>query len=851
MTLFANQFIPSLGEGLDWSLRTTIVFALAGLLGFILRRRSAAARHLVWSAALLGVLALPLARWALPGWRLQAWSTAASVPAEHGTWLAFYRDDAATSTDPAEVPHPAYGGPSARTLLESPSDGHLPVSFGRIVSDATVIVPAIWLLGTVTFLLSIGFGLASLARLRRTSRPLPRELADELSQLARELELRRRVEGLLSRSRSIPMTWGSIRPVVLLPSEAVGWSRQRRRMVLLHELAHVRRWDFAVQLLGQVSRAIHWFNPLAWLALSRLRLEQERACDDCVLNAGQSAADYAAELMTVTARMPQFAWDGTVALAIRQFARIEQRVLGILDTTRDRRPLSRLRAMEMIGAIAVFVALVAIPRWPTALAEDVARDAAASGPAVLSQDDSKAVENGQAQSDQAQEKGANAPDSDGERALARVGELIRDLSPTEIDDKLLTEGAIRGMLESLHDPFSELLSGNQSREIQLQLQGEIVGIGVQLALEQGAIVVVTPLPNSPAAKVGLKPRDTIVAVDGKELNDLKQAVNAIRGVKGSEVKLQINRAGQEVSLTVRRDSVQLVPLKGLLLDAEGRWQHWLDAQAKIGYVQIVEFNHRADTEMEQMLARLHEQGLKGLILDLRGCPGGLLDESVKVASLFLKEGTVASVRGRQQKEQKIDVDGSAKFADLPLLAIVDNLTASAAEVLAAALQDHGRAIVIGERTVGKGTVQSLFPVSELDANLKITTAHLRRANGAPLHRAANASVWGVDPNDGFYVPLTTEQRAAYRDRRAQRDLFGATTLPESPTAADVISELADPALAAALQSMSMKLKTGQFEPTGRPLTEMRAELAERESLRHERDQLLEKLRQIEKQLGSP
>jgi carboxyl-terminal processing protease len=680
----------------------------------------------------------------------------------------------------------------------------------------------------------------SLANLRRSSRPLPPELAEELQQLKLRLGLRRRLDGRVTSRRSIPMTWGYLRPVVLLPSEMAQWPRERRQMVLLHELAHIKRCDFGVQLLGQISRAVHWFNPLAWRALGRLRVEQERACDDFVINAGECAADYAMQLMAVTARSSKAKWAQAVALAFHRRAGLAQRLQAILDTSRDRRPLSTHRHLAIVGTLVVAVGLVATPRWPAGQAQAQPAADAVNLPGEVQQN-----------SDSIKPNAEPKPPADAQgETLSNVRELIQNLTPEELDSKRLNEAAIRGMLEALKDPHSQLLSGDASREMAIQLQGHIVGIGAQLAKEQDAIIIVTPLPDSPAAKSGLKPRDRIVAVDGHVLSDLGEVVQAIRGPQGSSVTLRIGRGTDEIDVVVTRDAVQLAPVRGLWLDANGQWRYWLDVNAKIEYLQITEFSQRTAVELELALARLHDQGIKGLVLDLRGCPGGLLDESVKVASMLIKQGTVATVRSRQSSEKTLKVDGTAKYADIPLIVLVDDLTASAGEVLAAAVQDRQRGIVVGQRTWGKGTVQSLVPVSELDVNLKITTAQIYRANGAPLDATIGAKVWGVDPNDGYFVPLSDERRSAFHERKVRRDTMGALDLPETVTPELIVSELADPVLAAALKSMSAKLKAGNFAATGRPLSEMVPPPANRKALERERDALRAKLEQIEKQLGT-
>lgn len=845
MTRF-NDLYPALAAGLDWEIRATAVFVAAAAIVFLLRKSTAATRHVVWSAAMLCSLFLPLLQWSVPGWEfsLSSRPVEKSTHSDRNVWLAYHQesrllDASIADFDPRHSIDAHQGLLVARSSLATDDAAALASpNIWNAVSRVSGVVMIAWGFGSLVMLAGLVIGVLSLRRVRYHSQPLPPHIESELKQLSRELGLVKPVAGVLSRERAIPMTWGILHPIVLLPEESTSWSPERRRMVILHELAHVRRCDFATQLLGQLARAVHWCNPIAWWAFSRMRLEQERACDDVVLNGGACPTEYASELVSILRQVPTFAWDGAVALAMSRFECIEKRLSAILDASRDRRPLSNRRTIALLVAMSLVISCVVIPRWSSAVADDQN----ATSPELIAQ--AKSATDAKAEDKSAPEKTAQT----GESTLTKVEDLIRKNAAKEIDSKRLTEGAIKGMLESLHDPHSELLATEAFREIQTQLDGAFVGIGAQLALEKNTVVIVAPLPRSPAAKSGLKPGDEVLAVDGAKVGDLREAVSAIRGPQGSEVKLKIRRGGQELEVAVTRDVVPLATSKGISLDVMGNWQHWLDSEAKLAYVQITEFNRRTVDDAQAALKTLHDGGMKGLIVDLRGCPGGLLSESVKVAGLFLKAGTVATIRSRQQPEQKFDVDGTATQADVPLIVLVDDMTASAAEIVASALQDHQRAIVIGERTFGKGSVQTLIPVSDLDANLKITTAQIHRASGNMLQRSEKGSTWGVDPNEGYFIPLSSEQRATYRERRAQRDLAGKVTLSGPDIVASIKTQLADPVLAAAFQSLSAKIKTGDFEKTGRPLAEMQAQLTQRDALRLERDQLLQKLKQIEKQL---
>jgi carboxyl-terminal processing protease len=378
-------------------------------------------------------------------------------------------------------------------------------------------------------------------------------------------------------------------------------------------------------------------------------------------------------------------------------------------------------------------------------------------------------------------------------------------------------------------------------------EGPLVGIGAQLTKAGDAIVVVTPLPKSPAHAAGVKPGDTLLAVDGEKPADLAAAVKAIRGESGTQVQLRLRGAdGAERVLTITRGTFAVASIIGLYLDADAEWQHWLSPDAGLAYARVAHFGPGTQAELQQVLARL--EGLRGLVLDLRRCPGGLLPESLGVARLFVKEGELLSIQGKQQEPQSLTADGTAPWPDLPLIVLVDGMTASAGEVLAGALQARGRAVVLGERTWGKGTVEQLIPLDAPQTALKLTTAEMRLPGGRALQRTDGTDTWGVDPGDGYYVPLTAQQRAALSQRRAELDVVG-TPAPALPvTSQSAAADLRDPQLAAAIEALAARVTEGEFRPTGRPLAELKEEAARREALRAERERLRQELEQVERQL---
>jgi carboxyl-terminal processing protease len=706
-------------------------------------------------------------------------------------------------------------------------------------------VRGLWFTGAAALIVLYGCGVWRVRRVIRDSKPCPEPLAIALRNCSTELELRRTVSGRLTDARLIPLTFGFLRPVILLPAEAAAWPASRLRMVLLHELAHVERHDCLVQSVCQLACAVHWFNPLAWFALARLRVEQERACDDVVLARGTPADDYAAELLHVTAGSARLGMAGVVALAVGRAGRMERRIRDLLDARRNRRTLSRRRAALTITAAAMTVSLIAALARPTSAKGDETPPPTTGVQGRSGIFKSSPVVQGE--NGAAVRQATDAAPTTGEPPLSAdaVRDLILKSTLQDVTAQDLTKAAIRGMLESLHAPHSQLLVGE---DLQPFSSEPMVGIGAQLKAVAEAVVVVTPLPNSPAHAAGLKPGDTILAIDGQPPTDLTAAVKAIRGPADREVRLKVRRSdGTEVELSITRGTFTVASATGLYLDSAAEWQHWLSRDAGLAYIRIAQFRPGTQAELQALLRS--SEGLRGLVLDLRRCPGGLLPECLAVAKLFIKEGELLTIQGKQQEVQTFTADGTATWADLPLVVLVDGTTASAGEVLAGALQARGRAVIVGERSFGKGTVEQLIPLEAPQSVLKLTTAEMRLPGGRDVQRKEGAELWGVDPTDGYYVPVTADQRSAWLQRRGELEVVGATSPAQPVTPQSSASDLRDPQLAAALDALTARVTTGEFRPTGRPLAELTTESARRESLRAERERLQRELDRIKVELG--
>lgn len=288
---------------------------------------------------------------------------------------------------------------------------------------------------------------------------------------------------------------------------------------------------------------------------------------------------------------------------------------------------------------------------------------------------------------------------------------------SEVENKKLVEGAIKGLLATL-DPHSGYLDPDFYQDLQVQTKGEFGGLGIEITIKDGLLVVVAPMEGSPAEKVGVRPGDIIVKIDGKFTKELSlvDAVKRLRGPKGSPIQISLSRKGISdlVDVTIIRDNIEVKSVRGRYL-GEG-----------LGYARISQFmEHTADdlkAALNQMVKENNGRDLSGLILDLRNNPGGLLAQAVRIGDMFLKEGVIVYTDGRvDAQKQKFFAHSRGTEPDYPIVILVNGGSASASEIIAGALKDHGRALVLGTQTFGKGSVQTITPLENGGA-LALTTA---------------------------------------------------------------------------------------------------------------------------------
>jgi len=318
----------------------------------------------------------------------------------------------------------------------------------------------------------------------------------------------------------------------------------------------------------------------------------------------------------------------------------------------------------------------------------------------------------------------------------------------KVDYQAMINGAVSGMVNALGDPYTVFMNADQSKSFDAELEGSITGIGAEVGIKNNRVIIVAPIDNSPAEKAGIKAQDTILTIDGTDTTgmDLNTAVSKIRGDIGTKVKLQIQRGDSKIDFEITREKIDTKSVK------------WEIKDNNIGYIEISRFDSNTTELTKQATAELSSKGVKAVVLDLRNNPGGYLDAAVNVASEFVKSGTIVTEKptSRTGKENKYSASGKGKLTDtnIPMVVLVNGGSASASEIVAGALQDNNRAILMGEKTFGKGSVQAIENLTG-GASLRITIAHWFTPNGK------NISKEGILPNTE--IKLTEDDFKANKD----------------------------------------------------------------------------------------
>lgn len=386
--------------------------------------------------------------------------------------------------------------------------------------------------------------------------------------------------------------------------------------------------------------------------------------------------------------------------------------------------------------------------------------------------------------------------------------LQRAVSPTE--DQRLVRAAVRAgaraMIASLNDPYARYLDPDEYRRFRDQSDGRVGGIGVDVAVVNGEVTVQAVSPDTPAARADIHPQDQILEIDAQlvERIDVLEAINLLAGDPGSEVRLKVRSPFQPSrDLTLHRTAEQKNPVRGWSRRADGQWRYIADPSAKIGYMRLTEFLPNAVTEVDAAVAAMQRDEAAAWILDLRENGGGILDVAIELADRFVSDGRIVSTKGPTADLREWRAERNGTYAPLPMVVLVNGFSASCAEVLAGALRDNRRAVIVGQRTYGKGSVQELLPLKDGGA-IKLTTRYYFLPSGVCIQKRPGTDEWGVRPD--LPVTMSDAQRL-----RWLRHWIAASWLDVTPPPAKgaTNADADDPKQRAAMFAMDPQLRAAR------------------------------------------
>lgn len=358
-------------------------------------------------------------------------------------------------------------------------------------------------------------------------------------------------------------------------------------------------------------------------------------------------------------------------------------------------------------------------------------------------------------------------------ALAKLNSV--NTSTVNLPEEVMVSEFADGAFGEL-DPFSSMIWPSDLADFTKQTQGEFSGVGIQIQTdEDGNLKVATPLEDSPAYNAGIKAGDIITHIDGRKTKgiSLTQAVKLITGPENTRVMLTIKSPdGQVHDFTIRRQTIKVASIKGWRHQPGGGWSYFVDPDQKIAYVRITNFTKTTGEDFGRAVDEMRAQGARGIIMDLRYNPGGLMIAATEVCDKLLGDGVIVSTRADRETPNPPSITTAKKDdddCDLPMVVLVNQYSASASEIVSGALKDRKRALIVGERTFGKGSVQMLFPLSTRMALVKLTTSHYYLPSGRCIHREENSTDWGVNPD--LTIEMTPDQMRAAIDARQELDVL--------------------------------------------------------------------------------
>lgn len=439
--------------------------------------------------------------------------------------------------------------------------------------------------------------------------------------------------------------------------------------------------------------------------------------------------------------------------------------------------------------------------------------------------------------------------------LVEVKGLLERHHVEPADPARMRDAALSAMAASLEDPYTVYVPPAEEADFNKELRGTYVGIGAEIDIVDGWLTIVSPLDDSPALAAGVMAGDTVLSIEGESTFGLtpQQCADRLMGEAGTPVSIRVrHRDGVEMDIEIVRQPIRTRTVRGFRRNGDD-WDLLIDPAARIAYVRVGQFTDETVPDLRASLASI-DPPLEGLILDLRSNGGGTLQGAIEMADLLLEGGTIVSVRSRRGTERAWEAEVDSDDLRVPMVVLVNGGSASASEIVAGALQENGRAKVLGTRTFGKGSVQEVRELPENAGILKMTTAHYALPSGRSLQRRSDSEIWGVDPSPGFHVAMTTEEaRQLFRNRRGYEAIGG-----EAPEIAaqrwddpEWIGEsLGDRQLAAAVEALQGRLASGEWPTVGDDPPAVGEPSEELAAQREFRTRLLRELQSVEERIAA-
>ncbi|MGB1124416.1 MAG: S41 family peptidase [Phycisphaeraceae bacterium] len=433
--------------------------------------------------------------------------------------------------------------------------------------------------------------------------------------------------------------------------------------------------------------------------------------------------------------------------------------------------------------------------------------------------------------------------------LAEAREHIHTRFVGEVEDQELIDAALRGMAGALGDENTQYFSAEELSAFNEHVGGSFTGIGAEIDIHKNRLRIVAPLDNSPAWNAGVMPGDIVLEIEGQDTLgiDIFDAMRQLKGEAGTDVTIRVrHRTGEEETITITRKIIQVASVRGYKRNPGNGFDYMIDPQRKIAYLRLTQFGETSLEEVEDKLSELKKQGMKALILDLRNNGGGLLDGAAGISDIFLTGGkTIVSTKGKGTISETIKSTDNTLLPDLPLVVLINGNSASASEIVAGAMLDNDRALLVGSRSFGKGSVQQLLPLADGTSAIKLTTAYWYMPSGKMIHRKKDATEWGVDPSPGNFVPVDDEQLRAMLIKRREAEVDDPYAKLDGPVTPQWLrNEMLDDPMAAALEAAQQLLTKDGWPKVGVDQEAALAEPTDREALETRKQELLELLEEV-------